>query len=331
MADTVKSAKELCRYYMDADIPTFTEGPPGVGKSQMWKQLAKERKIGFIDLRLSQMDPVDLRGLPAVQGDYSVWMRPDYWPVVKRDGPKGIILFDELADASRAMQSAAYQIILDRRAGPHVLPDGWYPCAAGNRREDKAAAQSISTALASRFAWIEIEPDVEVFNEYGLQTDMHYYVLGFLHKRPDLLFKMEGTNLKAFPSPRTWERVSKICEAPDNVRPKLVKGLVGEGAAGEFEAFVRAAVDVPDLEEIVANPKKCRIPESPSARYATAAMLSRFATRQNFGKIWQYVSRTEYGREFEICTILDATKRQPDLVEHEIFIEFANRNKDIRL
>ena len=334
MAETITTAKELARMYMDADpfIPCFVEGPPGVGKSEMWKQLANEKGIGFIDLRLAQMDPVDLRGLPKHEGSLTTWSRPDFWPDEKRDGKKGIILFDELADSSRAMQSAAYQIILDGRAGPHVIPSGWYRAAAGNRREDRAAAQAISTALATRFAWIEVEADVECFLDHAARQSFHHYVMGYLRARPGHVFTMEGANSKTFACPRQWERVSRICymEPPMEMLYKLVRGLVGEGVAGEFHAAIKT-FNLPDLEDILKNPSKCMIPSAPAEKYALSAMLARYAERSNIKAIMTYIKREQFGRDFEICCVLDATKRDATLCETGAFTDFANRNKDIQL
>lgn len=332
MTETVTTAKELLKYYMAKGIPTYVEGPPGVGKSEAWEQIAREQGIGFIDLRLAQMDPVDLRGLPHVKDERSTWARPDFWPDEKRDGPKGIMLLDELGDCGKAMQSAAYQVVLNHRAGPHIIPEGWYIAAAGNNQKHRAGAQAMSSALANRFAHIEIEADVKCFVEYGNRQGMiSPMVLGFVQHRPNLLHSMpESGAIKAFPSPRSWFKASLVCDAPKEVRLKLVAGCVGDGAAGEFEAFLRT-IDLPDMEEIVANPKKCRIPEAPAHRYALASYLAQNATRENFKHVMAYISRKEYGRDFEISTVLDASKRDTSLTETSAFVEFANRNVDLTL
>lgn len=329
MADSIESAKEKVRIYWDCNIPCFVEGPPGVGKSDMFRQLAEERKVGFLDIRLSQMDPVDLRGLPEVANGMTRWTRPDIWPDMDWEG---IILFDELADASKAMQSASYQVILDRCAGPHKLPPKAYPCAAGNRRQDRAAAQVLSTALASRFAWIEVGADLEALMNYSAAQGWHHYVRGFFKFKPSSIHNMEGADLRAFPCPRQWEKVSRICfkNPSKKILLGLVQGLVGEGMAGEFMAFLRA-LDIPDLEEILADPKRCRIPDAPSTKYALSSMLSRSATRDNVGKIMTYITREAFGRDFEIVTVLDAIKRDTSLMHSPVFIQFANRNKDLRL
>lgn len=331
MSETVASALDLMREYMKEDIPTFLEGPPGVGKSSIVRQLTEELKIGFIDLRLAQMDPVDLRGLPKHNDDNTVtWARPDYWPTVEKNGEKGIILYDELSDCGRAMQSAAYQPILDRRVGPHILPPGWYPVGAGNRREDKAAAQAMSTALGTRFAWIRIEADAECFRQYGHKKKLHPFVLGYLKARPAHIWTMEGANGNTFACPRQWERVSAICDRPPTVRYRLVRGLIGDGVAGEFEAVIKA-FNLPSLDEVVSNPKKCRIPTEPAEKYALASMLAQNSNSKNFEKIMNYCERAEFGRDFWICTVIDATKRDGNLCDLPAFGRFANANAHVQL
>src|SRR5882672_10119748 len=187
LATTIKLAKQRALRYMSANIPCYIEGPPGVGKSEMAKQMADELGIGFIDVRLAQLDPVDLRGLPSVINEkgtrITAWARPDMWPVEERDGKRGIMLLDELGDCNKAMQSASYQVILDRKAGPHEIPKGWYVMAAGNSQRHKAGAQAMSTALANRFAHIEVEANHECWLEYGNKLDYHHYVLGFIKWR----------------------------------------------------------------------------------------------------------------------------------------------------
>lgn len=329
---TVKSVG-TGRYYgftLDADGLFLLGDFTVTHNSDMWFQLAKERKIGFIDLRLGMMDPCDLLGLPVAHKGQTTWAKPAYWPDEERDGPEGILLFDELSDCSRAMQSAAYQLILNGRAGPHVLPKGWYRCAAGNRRADKAAAQQLSTALANRFAHADIEPDTDSFIEWCNATNIDFRVPGFIRFRPALLHNMENSDLRAFPSPRSWAKAALVCDAPVAQRFRLMQGLIGEGAASEFEAYMKT-MDLPDFEDILADPKKCHIPKEPSHKYALASMLSRRMARDNMGKVAAYIQRKEFGRDFEIACMLDATNREQALTETSAFTDFANRNSDLHL
>ncbi len=328
MSENIKTTKELARYYRSQDIPLWVHGSPGIGKSQAIRQLTYELRIGFIDVRLGSLMPEDLSGIPVPDmiKRLAIWLESEFWPNHERDGEEGIIIFDEISDASRALQSAAYKIILERQH----LPPGWWPCAAGNRREDRAAAGAISTALANRFAHVEVEADLECTIEYFNAIGVNELITGFLRFRPGLLHSMEGANLLAFPTPRSWEQAGKVCDAPHGLRFKLMRGLVGEGPAGEFEAYAKVS-DLPDLDDIVDNPAKTRIPSEPGTKYALSSMLARRAIRSNFDKICTYIKREEFGRDFEICTVLDATKRDDSLCETKAFVEFAKRNSDLQL
>lgn len=321
---TIKRAKELLREYMKAGTPAYLHGPPGVGKSDVIKQVAEEEGIGFIDIRLGMMDPVDVLGLPHVEKGRTHWSKPGIWP----DSGHGIILFDEMSDCTRAMQSVAYQIILNNKAGPHEIP--WYKVAAGNRREDRALAQTVSTALANRFGHITIRADVEAFIEWGYNAGINPLLMGFLRFRPALIHSLEGASLLAFPSPRSWTRANAVLGAPAGLRFELLAGLVGEGPASELEAFLKITT-LPALDDILADPKRCPLPTEPGTRYALSSMLARYATRNNLTKIGQYISRPEFGRDFEIITMLDAVKRDNTLCESKAYTDFALRNQDLVL
>ena len=109
-------------------VPVHIWGAPGGGKSEIVRDLAAAQGCEFIDLRAVLLDPVDLRGLPCIDGDTTRWLVPNFLP---REG-KGILFLDELTSAPQMVQAACYQLVLDRRLGDYVLPDGWDIMAAGN-------------------------------------------------------------------------------------------------------------------------------------------------------------------------------------------------------
>src|SRR5690349_18105341 len=114
---------------------TMLWGPPGIGKSSIVAQTAAAHGIGLIDVRLSQLAPTDLRGLPVAESGVARWYPPEFLP---QDGA-GILFLDELNLAPPVMQGMAQQLILDRRVGSYRVPEGWFIWAAGNRKEDRAA------------------------------------------------------------------------------------------------------------------------------------------------------------------------------------------------
>ena len=258
--------------------PTLLRGAPGVGKSTIVKQIAKDLDIGFIDVRLAQMERVDVCGLPSIENGQTKWNVPDMMPADPNSS--GILFFDELTAAPQDVQVAAYSLVLDRKIpnSNYTLPDGWYIVAAGNRVGDRAVARPLSSALANRFAHYELDTDEKEWNDWAVAHSIHPSVTGFLKYRPTLLFKMEGQNLECgWPSPRSWERVSSILplfNGKDEVLKKVVFGLIGESVGCEFLAFHAMQKKFDDVLEILTNPKaEVNISEKSDEKYAFCSAL----------------------------------------------------------
>lgn len=246
-------------------ISTMIWGPPGIGKSSIVAQVAQEHDIDFVDVRLSQLAPTDLRGLPVAEDGISKWYPPEFLP---RAG-KGILFLDELNMAPPAMQGVAQQLILDRRVGSYVVPEGWYVWAAGNRKEDRASVFDMPTPLANRFLHLQVEPDFDSFKAYALNAGLHEQVLAFLSFRPTLLHKIDPQQ-PAWPSPRSWLMASLLHSAELDIAP-----AVGWGTAAEFAAFITLYKTLPDLMPILEGKgDSIRFSTEPSVRYATTIGLT---------------------------------------------------------
>ena len=166
--------KTLWAHPEDARIipPLMVWGPPGIGKSDLVRQRCQREGITFLDVRLAQREPVDLRGLPVPREDAVHWLLPAEWP--RDPDSRGIILFDELTSADRTLQVAAYEFILDRRLGDlYTVPPGWYIMAAGNRIEDRAVATTMSSALANRFCHVEVRAELEPWVRWAMDAGVH--------------------------------------------------------------------------------------------------------------------------------------------------------------
>ncbi|GAA6614858.1 AAA family ATPase [Scytonema sp. NUACC26] len=168
-------------------ISTMIWGAPGIGKSSIVGQLTKEHGIDFVDVRLSQLAPTDLRGLPVAEDGISKWYPPEFLP---RSG-EGILFLDELNMAPPAMQGVAQQLILDRRVGSYIVPHGWFVWAAGNRKEDRAAVFDMPAQLANMFLHLEVQPDFDSFKAFALKTGVHEQIIAFLSFRSTLLHKLD--------------------------------------------------------------------------------------------------------------------------------------------
>lgn len=242
-------------------------GPPGVGKSSVVAQVAAAHRLGCIDVRLSQLAPTDLRGLPVPQNGRSTWYPPEFLPYESGNG--GILFLDELNMAPPAMQGIAQQLILDRRVGSYTVPEGWFVWAAGNRKEDRAAVYEMPAPLANRFLHLTVLPDLESFKAWALQTGLAEEIIAFLAFRTGLLHKPDPQQ-PAWPSPRSWALASRLLKVGLDIAP-----AVGEAAAAELAAYQKLYHHLPNLEVILSGKgQKISYPDDPSVRYAVAVGLT---------------------------------------------------------
>jgi MoxR-like ATPase len=285
----------------DLKISTMIWGPPGIGKSSIVEQLAQEHQLKFIDLRLSQLAPTDLRGLPVAVDGVSKWFPPEFLP----HSDRGILFLDEINMAPPAMQGMAQQLILDRRVGSYTLPDGWFVWAAGNRKEDRAAVFDMPSPLANRFLHLQVEPDFESFKAYALATGVHEQIISFLSFRSSLLHKIDPQK-PAWCSPRSWVMASKLHTAGLDIA-----SAIGDAARDEFQAFIQLYAALPDLALILAGKgEEISFPIEPSARYATAIGLTlRIQTVEEAHHAFTWIDRvatTEWVQLFiaDVCRLM---------------------------
>jgi hypothetical protein len=288
-------------------------------------QLAAELSIALRDIRALLLDPVDLRGLPFVGRDgLSKWATPDFLP---GDG-EGIIFLDELNAAPAMVQASCYQLVLDRKLGEYTLPEGWVIVAAGNRDSDRASTTRMPTPLRNRFVHLDFEVDVQEWSEWAIKTSIRPEVIAFIRFRPELLSAFDRDS-NAFPSPRTWEFVSRILNSkPDpSAEHELIAGAVGSGPATEFSAFLRTFRELPNIDAILLNPTQEPVPENAAAQYAVASVLARCASDSNFDRIYRYLKRMP--TEFNILSVRDASLYSPAIRSTAAYTNWAVENHHV--
>jgi SpoVK/Ycf46/Vps4 family AAA+-type ATPase len=256
--------------------PVMLWGPPGVGKSQMVAQVAARHDAPVIDIRLSQMEPSDLRGIPFRVDEIVEWAIPALLPDTERHGARGILFLDEINAAPPAVSAAAYQLILDRRLGEYKVPNGWAIFAAGNRQGDRGVTYTMPAPLANRFSHFEVDTNLDDWVAWAYRNDIDERIIGFLRFRPELLFDFDPAhNPIAFPSPRSWEfahrGLQKFADHPHLLQGAL-QACIGSAAGIELHAFINSLEQMPDLDAIVAG-EAVSVPSEIDLQYAIAAAL----------------------------------------------------------
>lgn len=312
--------------------PVFLWGPPGVGKSQLVAQTARDLGHALIDIRAILLDPVDLRGLPRITQDgRAQWCPPRFLPDA-HDQSEGILFLDELNAAPPLVQAACYQLILDRRIGEYQLPDGWTVIAAGNGERDRAVTYHMPTALANRLVHIVCETSLEDWLVWARASQIRPEILAFLQFRPKLLHLFDpNASAKAFASPRSWEFLSRILAAQpsEEVRGELIEGTIGTVAAAEFLGFLQVWQDLPEISDILQDPEHAGLPEEPAALYALCERLAMEAGEETFAALVSYAMRMP--AEFGILLVRDALLWDEKLVNHPSFAMWAEANANVLL
>jgi len=256
--------------------PVMLWGSLGVGKLDIIRQTAERHQVTVIDIRLSQMEPSDLRGIPFRRENNVEWAAPAILPDADRHGVEGILFLDEITSAPPSVSAAAYQLILDRRLGEYEVPEGWAIFAAGNRQGDRGVTYTMPAPLANRFSHFDVEAHLDDWVAWAYRHGIDERVIAFLRFRPELLFDFDPAhNPVAFPSPRSWEFAHRSLQKfGDN--PNLLQGTlqacVGPAAGIELTAFVNSLDKMPDLDDIVAG-REVPVPDEIDLQYAVAAAL----------------------------------------------------------
>ncbi|AKF24767.1 ATPase [Sulfurovum lithotrophicum] len=239
---------------IDRQLPVFIWGAPGIGKSSIVKQIAAEKELEFLDLRLSLLDPTDLKGIPFFKADTNegVWAKPSFLP--SDPGSRGILFLDEINTAPPAVQASAYQLILDRRVGEYELPKGWSIVAAGNRENDRGVVYKMPPPLANRFVHFEMEVDFTDWKNWAYSQGIESAIIAFLAYDKSMLFTFDPlSNEKSFATPRSWEYVDSIIKSGIDTKLILdsISGAVGREAAVGYLSFKKVMKELPDLNEVL--------------------------------------------------------------------------------
>lgn len=221
----IRTLKKALLINFDANLTPMIYGQPGVGKSQIIKEIADDLNAMFHDVRLTSMDATDFSGLPSFVTDengnkkratylpFNIFpLEGDEFPINPKTGKpyeRHILLFDELTSASKQLQAAAYRAILDREIGNYKLHPKCHLVAAGNRTTDGAIAYELSTALKSRMI------------SYHLRSDLMQWIDDYASKMVAVKDNEVGFEMDTDKD----DNVSKVIRARPQIAPEIIAFL----------------------------------------------------------------------------------------------------------
>jgi len=308
-------------------VPAFLWGAPGIGKSSIVKQIADEKGVEFIDLRLALMDPTDLKGIPFYDKEThtALWAPPAFLP---REG-EGILFLDELNSAAPAVQSSAYQLILDRRIGEYELPEGWAIVAAGNREGDRGLTYRMPAPLANRFVHFELEVDVDDWREWAYRRGLDARIIAYISYKNEHLFTFDAkSEAKSFATPRSWEYVGNILQAgiEKSLLLETISGAIGRDIAVSFLSFLKVMQRLPDIDAIMRGEVSQQSEEIDVLYALSSGLVSKYLqnpSKESLENILAYTLAMQ--SEFAVMVVQDLQRSGVDMQHSANFKEWVKQ------
>ena len=311
-----------------AGLPILVKGAPGVGKTDIIKQVAAELKYDLLISHPVVSDPTDYKGLPGiVDGKAEFLPFGDLRKLIEAK-KKTIAFLDDLGQAPAVVQAAAMQLILARQINGKRVSDKVIFVAATNRREDRAGVTGILEPVKSRFASIiQLEPTAEEWIQWAFDNDMPTELIGFIHFRPSMLNEGQATaDIVNHPCPRTIAFAGKLINAGITDAESLA-GAVGEGCAIELVGFIRVYKSLPNISAIMTDPDRAIVPTEPAALYAIVTALVDKITKDNCERLLRYAKRLP--ADFSTLFVRDSVRKTPQIQNTRAYIQWASEHQAV--
>jgi hypothetical protein len=325
-----KALAEYLQFAIQNQFPILITGQPGIGKSDIGGQAADQAGANLILSHPVVSDPTDYKGLPFPNDDHTAAkFLPfgDLQQIIEAKEPT-VFFLDDLGQAPVSVQAACMQLLLARRINGHIIGPHVTFIAATNRKQDKAAVNTMPEPVKSRFTIIELQVDSNDWADWALDNNMPIELIAFIRFRPDLLDNfIPSKDLVNSASPRSVTNVGRQQAAglPRKFEYEVFKGAAGEAFASEYIGFLKMHRDLPTLDEIILNPQKAPVPKDPCALYAISAGLGKEMNDQSIGTICIYLDRLP--PEISIACMQDAVTRKRSITKNAAFIKWAVKHK----
>ena len=349
------------------DYPPFIWGAPGIGKTDVVKQLAQKHKCYLILINLSVFDPVDFIGLPSIEKGRTVYNLPEFFPTDNGpavegfpEGKGGIIFFDELNRASGPVLSASLQLFLDKKIHKYMLPSEWIIVAAGNRSVEAPEVNDLGAALSNRVKQYNLIPDTNSWADWALKqkdkegkNKISPQFISFLLANKQYFHSYTGDPNTPWPSPRSWSAAAVAYKALVEKNPKRANDAdflkrqlasdVGMDAATEFINFLKLAEHFTDkdVEDVYKSPTKAKLPDTKRADITYAvickivfARREQVKSKEDYVKfIPEYLNFIKYSErlpvEFASMMIKMGRQQYPDVMKDKTVIAALEEWSDV--
>lgn len=314
---------------------------PGLGKSsavsQVGRELEKELKAPFANLEffLNSKEAPDVGGYGLPDDDKDgekimVWTRAPWMP--RADDPQhGFVFLDEFRQSQHDVQKVSAELLLNGKVNASQLPITYMVLAASNREGDRSGVGRELAFVTNRTMEVNLEPDLDSWVEWAEKEGIHWGAIAFAKRRPGVIFRDKVPEKPGpFCSPRSFVQASRLMDVIDqDLFVEAAGGLIGEGTAAEFIAFMRVVDELPEFSEIVADPEGTKVPpiSRPDALYACMQMVAHNVTPDTATPAFTYITRMP--KEFQVAGLKAALRKSAHILTSKDFAMWCRDNQDL--
>jgi len=242
---------------LNRGLPVMVWGAPGIGKTEIISDTVREAEYQLLNYRLGYFEPSDIIGIPMLKDNKMTFFK---WSSLPTEG-KGVFFFDELTHAKPQVMGLTYQLINEFQIENYTVPEGWrHFIGASNRATDKAISNVMPSALYNRFTGghYELVVDYDEWRVWALNHDVSPVLIEFIRyveNNTDMKWLFRQTDNQLLLTPRMWgQGVNKALSIQnEELRNKVIGGMIGEDNAATFTAFLKQYKDLPDIDKIFAG------------------------------------------------------------------------------
>lgn len=310
-------------------------GAPGMAKTECVRQAAGVLGAELIVEHPLLREPVDYAGLPWVVNG-AVHQLPMAFIRKVQEVAAGtkklvIVFFDDSGQATAATQASMMQFVQERQFAGQEVPENVRFVLASNRRKDKAGVGGVLAPLTNRLTVLGVTVDPDSWCEWGLANGLPAVLTSYVRFKPDCLLDPENQanrDIEPFCSARALEACGRYMLAGiDN--HAVLAGCIGEARATELTAFLKVWRELPDIDEVLANPTKAKVPGAtrPDVLYALTGALAFHVDAKRMGALTTYLERVPI--EFQVACIKDAQAQKPELRRIKALVDWLLKHKEM--